>query len=395
MAHKTLVKQLRGATRLAVEATRGVTDLVQTMHVTIGGGPALLGKPLQTAAKLLTAPTYGTIKGVTRAVGAGLDLALSTLEPLIDRAGAEQGALLAALNGVMGDYLAQTGNPLAIEMRLCGGDRQALDLAPQALATRFLEGSRLLVLLHGSSMDEGAWSRTGLDYGSALAEERGLVPLYLRYNSGLHVSQNGRALAALLERLVAAWPRPVEELVLLGHSMGGLVARSACLVGEAEGHAWRRSLRTLVTMGTPHHGAPLERAGHLVDLLLGVSRYSAPFAVLGKLRSAGVTDLRYGYVIDEHWEGRDRFGRGGDPRGALSLPAGVDCYAIAGTRAKVAAGSLPGDGMVPVASALGRHKDPALTLEFSESRRWIALGTGHIDLLGSEAVCAQLRAWLG
>ena len=114
----TLVDQLRGATRLAVEATRNVTDIVEKMHHTIGGGPALLGKPLEEITKLLSAPTYGTIRGVTKLVGAGLDLALAQLQPLLDRAGGERGMVLAALNGVMGDYLAQTGNPLAIEMQL-------------------------------------------------------------------------------------------------------------------------------------------------------------------------------------------------------------------------------------------------------------------------------------
>ncbi|MBI5549307.1 MAG: alpha/beta hydrolase [Deltaproteobacteria bacterium] len=393
MSQKTLVGQLRGATRLAVDATRGVTKLVETMHHTIASGPAVLGTPLEGVTKLLTAPTYGAVLGVTSAMGAGLDLALATLEPLLDRAGAERGALLAALNGVMGDYLAQTGNPLAIEMRLCS-QGAALELTPEALSACVPEGTRLLVLVHGSSTDDAAWTRAGHDHGAALAVDRGLVPLYLRYNSGLHVSQNGRAFALLLERLVAAWPRPVEELVLLGHSRGGLVSRSACLVAEAEGHRWRSRLHALVTLGTPHHGAPLERGGHWGQALLGISRYSAPFAVLGKLRSAGITDLRYGNVLDAHWQGRDRFGHGGDPRGALHLPAGVDCYAVAGTRATALRDSLPGDGMVPVDSALGRHEDPARSLDFAQTHRWIALGTSHLNLLSSRHVYATLRDWL-
>ena len=390
---KTLVGQLRGATRLAVEATRGVTDLVEAMHHTIGGGPDVLGRPLAEVTKLLTAPTYGAIRGVTSLVGTGLDLALSKVEPVLDGAGAERGAVLAVLNGVLGDYLAQTGNPLAIEMRLCARGAP-LVLTAEALRAAFPAGTRLLVLVHGSSADEASWQRKGHDHGAALAAALGFVPISLRYNSGLHVSENGQAFAALLEQLVAAWPRPVEKLVLLTHSMGGLVARSACLEAEAKGQAWRKKLVALVTLGTPHHGAPLERGGNWVDAALGISRYSAPLARLGKIRSAGVTDLRYGNVLDEHWKGRDRFAKHGDLRGALELPAGVDCFAIAGSAALAPIEPLPGDGLVPVDSALGRHPDPALALHFDEARQWVAMGTSHIDLLSSRDVYARLVEWL-
>ena len=382
-----LVDQLRGATKLAVKATRDVTDLVEKMHHTIGGGPEFLGKPLEQVTKLVTAPTYGTIRGVTKLVGVGLDYALGQLQPLLDRAGADRGAVLAALNGVIGDYLAATGNPLAVELRLCSGG-VPLELTPEALAAKFPEGDRLLLLVHGSSMDEVGWLRKGHDHGAALAKDRGLVPIYLRYNSGLHVSTNGRAFSSQLEQLFKAWPRPVHEVVLLAHSMGGLVSRAACHVAEDEGHTWRKKLSTLITLGTPHHGAPLERGGNWVDVLLEVSRYSAPLAQLGKLRSAGVTDLRYGNVLDAHWEGKDRFAKEGDPRGELSLPKGVECFAVAGTLGPA------GDGLVPIESALGRHTDRVRSLDFPESHQWIAQKTNHLDLLSSPEVYAKLLEYL-
>ena len=393
----SLVDQLRGATKLAMVATLSVTDIVEKMHHTIGGGPEVLGKPFESAVKLLTAPTYGAIRSVTRGVGAGLDAALSTLGLALDQAGAERGPVLAALNGVIGDYLEETGNPLAISMRLCK-DGAPLELSPDALAAAFppsspedpARGDRLLVLVHGSSMEDRQWRRGGHDHGASLAADRGMVPIYLRYNSGLHVSQNGRRFAALLERLVAAWPRAVVDITLLTHSMGGLVARSAIHVAEAEGQAWRSKLSALVTLGTPHHGAPLERGGNWIDTLLGVSRYSAPLVRLGQLRSAGVTDLRYGNVLDAHWEGRDRFAHGGDPRGALALPEGVTCVAIAASLSAAPGPAPSGDGLVPVDSALGRHADPQLELDFGEARRWIAYGANHLDLLSSAAVYAKL-----
>ncbi|MFZ5440104.1 MAG: esterase/lipase family protein [Myxococcota bacterium] len=387
----TLVEQLRGATKLAVEATKSVTSLVQEMHTAIGGGPQLLGRPFDELLRLLSAPTYETIRGVAGVVGTGLDLALQALEPLIQRAGADRGFLLAVLNGVMGDYLAATHNPLAIEPCLCVAG-QPLELTKEALAAKFpTPGARLLVLVHGSSADDSTWRRNGHDHGEALAAG-GLVPIYARYNSGLHVSENGRTLSALLERLVEAWPGPVQSIDLLAHSMGGLVCRSALLAAEAEGRAWRRRVRTLVTLGTPHHGAPLERGGNWLEALLGIHRYSAPLASLARLRSAGVTDLRYGFVLDEHWQGTDRFARTDDPRERLALPSGVACCAVAGSTSPAHTADAAGDGLVPVDSALGHHVDPKLALAFASEL--VAWGCSHLDLLDNPVVSEKLREWL-
>jgi hypothetical protein len=298
------------------------------------------------------------------------------------------------LNGVLGDHLAASGNPLAIEMQL-RRDGRPLELEAAALRLALPAATpRLLVLVHGSCRNDRQWMRLGHDHGAALARDLGYTAIYLHYNTGLHVSTNGRAFAALLERLVAAWPTRVDALVLVAHSMGGLVSRSACHVGEAERHLWRRKLRALVCLGTPHHGAALERGGSWVDVLLGVGRYSAPLARLGKIRSAGVTDLRHGNVLDEHWAGRDRFSHLRDERVPLPLPEGVRCYAIAATTSAPGAGKLRSDGLVDVESALGRHARPELTLGFPEGHRWIAHATTHLGLLDRPAVCAKLREWL-
>jgi pimeloyl-ACP methyl ester carboxylesterase len=177
---------------------------------------------------------------------------------------------------------------------------------------------------------------------------------------------------------------PVEELVLLGHSMGGLVARNACLVGERAGHRWFASLRKLICLGAPHHGAPLERGGNQLERAFAITRYSAPLARLGRIRSAGVTDLRHGNVLDDHWVGLDRFASGEDLRCPMPLPEGVACYAIAGSA----------DRMVPVDSALGRHARADLTLAFPPDHQRIVAGANHLDLLDHPEVWAQLQAWL-
>ena len=189
-------------------------------------------------------------------------------------------------------------------------------------------GRKLLVLAHGLCMNDLSWEQNGHDHGAQLARDLGYTPVYLHYNTGLRVSTNGKLLAGLLERLVAAWPEPVEEITVLGHSMGGLVARSAAHYAEQDNRTWRPQLRRLVFLGTPHHGSRLERAGHWADRLLDVSPYSAPFQRLGASRSAGIVDLRHGSVVDEDWQGFDRLGHRWDRRRHVPLPAGVECYAL-------------------------------------------------------------------
>ena len=188
---------------------------------------------------------------------------------------------------------------------------------------------------------------------------------------------------------------PVEDLVLLGHSMGGLVARSACHYSEQPpAGMWRSKLTKLVCLGTPHHGAPLERGGNGLQVLAGFNRYIAPLGRLGKLRSAGITDLRYGAFLDEHWSGRDRFEPGGDTREVVDLPAGVTCYALAGTMSIRGRHHPLGDGLVTVASALGRHRDPRRALDFPAENTYLVTGTGHIELLGNPEVYRTLKSWL-
>jgi pimeloyl-ACP methyl ester carboxylesterase len=383
---------LRGASRLVVDATKRVTDVVEGMHATIASGPDLLGRPLEGPAGVITKLVYGSIRGVTHVVGAGIDAVLGQLAPLLGESvpGPERAAVLAVVNGVVGDYLAETKNPLATEMELRQNGRPLSMPLPDA-------SRKLVVLIHGSCMNDLGWSHGGHDHGAGLARDLGFTPIYLVYNSGLHISQNGRGFAELLERVAREWPVPLEEIVLVGHSMGGLVARSACNVGEAAGHAWRAKLEALVCIGSPHHGAPLERGGNWIDVLLGISRYSAPLSSLGKLRSAGVTDMRHGTVRDEDWRGRDRFARTSAPT-RLPLPNGVRSYAIAATLSvapRKGGKKLRSDGMVPVDSALGRHKKPELALDFPEDHQWVGYGMGHLDLLGADGgVYEKLRSWL-
>jgi len=410
---------LRGATRLAVDATRAVSEVVEELHRTIGAGPAVLGKPLDLPMRVVTGLMYGSLRGVTGAVGVGLDRALVRLgERLGESApGPERDALLAVLNGVIGDYLEATGNPLATPMSLRSADEDAgpppapeaaaaaLDVpgaaaGPAAPATssrptpRRQPSRRMVVLVHGSCMHDRQWQRGGHDHGRALERDLGWSAVYARYNTGRHVSRNGHELAEQLDALVREWPTALDELAIVAHSMGGLVARSAIHSAQARGLGWRERLGALVCLGTPHHGAKLEQGGNLVPVLLGMSRFSAPLAKLARVRSEGVTDLRYGNVLDEHWQGRDRFAVGGDHRTPLPLPTGVRCHAVAGRLASGTFGAIAGDGLVQVDSALGQHADPARRLEFSPDATLVVDRVGHLDLLSDAQVYEALRRWL-
>lgn len=383
-----LPSDLRGVSRLAIEATAGLTDVVEAMHLSIARSP-------RGGTSGITGLVYRGIRGVTRLVGGGLDAVLG-LAPSAESDVSSRGreAWLAALNGVLGDHLAASRNPLAISMRF-RREGQSMPVAmPQATG-------KLLVLAHGLCLNDLQWTRKGHDHGAALARDLSYTPLYLHYNTGLHISTNGRSFADLLESIVSHWPVPLEELSIVGHSMGGLVARSAFHYGRLAGHDWPRHLKKLVFLGTPHHGSPLERGGNWVDFLLGTSPYSAPLAGLGKIRSAGITDLRHGLLLDEDWEGRDRFERTRDFRRPVPLPEGVECYAMAAVRGETERTSQtlgetwPSDGFVPFASALGRHEDPNLDLCLPESRQWILRGFHHFDLLSETEAYEKIREWLG
>jgi hypothetical protein len=386
---------LHGAARLAADATAAVTDLVEAMQRGIAGPMLAPGSP----ASLIPGLVFGSIRGVARLAGAGIDIAGPALAPLLDERAStpERDALVAVIGGVIGDHLAATGNPLAIRMELRRRGAP-LVLERNALAASLpAVSNRIAVLVHGLCASDAQWKGRDADYGRLLEREHGYTPVYLRYNSGRHISENGRELAGLLETLLREWPAPVGELLLLGHSMGGLVARSAVIAGSSDGMAWVAKLRRMAFLGSPHHGAPLERGGHWFEELLAALPWAGPMSALGRIRSAGITDLRHGSLVDADWHGSDRFEHAHDRRTPSPLPDGVDCLAIAATsgdRHGDLRDRLIGDGLVPIESALGRHPDPARQLAFEDSRRIVVLRTGHIGLLGHREIADHLSRWL-
>jgi pimeloyl-ACP methyl ester carboxylesterase len=388
MLNRSQLSDLRGSVRMAVDATDVITGVVEKVHRTIQLRPGPLGVATADRPNGIAGFVYRTVRVASRLIGKAIDVSLASATALLPEGESSPSldAYRSVVNGVYGDYLLQTGNPLAIEMSLrYRGQRvdhhdpisvfkQHSDMTPR---------SKLLVLVHGLCMNDRQWNQDGHDHGAALADELGYLPLYLRYNSGLHIASNGRAFAELLETLIGNGASPFEELVIMGHSMGGLVTRSACNYGRAANHKWPECLRKLVFLGTPHHGAPLERGGHTLDLVMDLSPYLAPVTHLSKARSAGITDLRHGTISAE-----DEF---------VPLPSAVQCYTAAAVRAakrSLLSDRLIGDGLVPLESALGRHHDTTRMLTIPENRQWIGYRMGHRDLLNRPDVYKQISRWL-
>ena len=406
---KAELNTLRGTSALAVQAVQGITNIVEQMH----GAIVNLALPLQAkeakphTTRGITGLVYRSVRGVTGLVGWGMDRSLDVVQlPVVSKALAPTARQLsgkfklksaepyretvrAAVNGVLGDTLAATKNPLAIQMQF---RQHGLPLNASAISN-----GKLLILVHGLCMNDLQWLHHGKDgghdHGAMLAQQFGFEPIYLHYNTGRPINANGESFAALLESTLKNWSVPITDLVIIGHSMGGLVTRSASHHALQTNQSWVKNLSKLITLGTPHAGAPLERAGRGLDFLLSISPYSAPLAKLGLVRSAGIQNLRDGAVTAS---------------GELPIwPKHVKLYTLACTKQKAPEKSdttdlaaplkrLLGDGLVPVKSALAQDDQPKLGLpmRIPASRQAVVYETDHFQMLGSAQVAKHLLRWL-
>ena len=306
---------------------------------------------------------------------------------------------VAVLNGAVGDHLARTGNGLATAMTLVASGRP-LACTRAALAAAHPEASaRIVILVHGLMCTEDIWTLPdGSDYGSLLARDHGFTPLYVRYNSGLPIAENGKALAALLDALVPAYPVTIEEIVTIGYSMGGLVVRSACHLASvaAPKSAWLALVRRAMYVGTPHLGAPMERVGRVVAKLLRAvdDPYTQLAAELADLRSDGVKDLGDADLRQEDRARRLPRMSLRDPRHPVPLLASIKHFLVAGslsTDARLA--SLFGDSIVPLRSATDGSCIDAATFALPPDHVRIVSGASHVALAHDARVYEHLKEW--
>ena len=396
---KINVSDLRGITSIIADATKNITDLVEDMNKRIVHPPFLPSTPIQHLITGISSITFSSIRLTTNLVSGGLDKTLALFNPQlgIDISIEKKETTLAILNGVVGDYLVENKNALAKPMEL-RYEGTALSFNSNAIKKVIpTVNGKILLMVHGLCMNDRQWKYKEHNHGEALASELDFTPLYLSYNSGLHISSNGQQFNSILKELASAWPVPIESITILAHSMGGLVSRSAIHYASKEEKNWTKQLKKMVFLGTPHHGAPLEQIGNYIDRLFDAIPYVKPFARLGKMRSAGITDLRFGNLVDDDWNDRDRFEQQTDSRIPIPLPKKVSCYTVAATvgkEAKQLSSKLLGDGLVLTKSALGQHKKSNKNLIFKTPNTYIAFETNHMGLLNSHDVYDKIKTWL-
>jgi len=313
-------------------------------------------------------------------------------------------AVISATNGVFGDFLARSGNGLAINFALRDAHGERLACERTALADAFPQaGSDIAIFLHGLCCDERIWNDGNGPHADAgsfpvrLADEHGWTALRVRYNSGLHISENGDAFADLLEALLEHWPVRIRRIALIGHSMGGLIARSAGHHGLERGARWTDRISHLICLGSPHHGAPLERFGHAATRLLDLVDITRPLAVAINARSAGIKDLRHGSLRHDDWNAHDPDLVSGDTRRpARVLPKTRHCAvgAMLGDSAEDPRSRLIGDGLVPTHSAAGQHRHRALCVPFAPDDTVLLPALHHLRLVRDARVYDLIAHWL-
>lgn len=309
---------------------------------------------------------------------------------------------LCVLNGVFGDSLATYKTGLALPMKFFQAPGQPMDLTRKAMSQwRDVSADRISILVHGSCGSEKGWVFKGSDgdnYGSLLQRDFGFVPFFVRYNSGLHISTNGRHLSSLLEKFFHCYPQTVQEMVMIGHSMGGLVLRSACYYAQKERKKWVKKVRKIFYIASPHLGTHLEKVGKLTTTIMNhiPNPFTKLFVTLGDLRSAGVKDLRHGYLIDQDWRGKgadDLFYR---HKNSAPLLQRANHYLICGTLSKKQGsiwGRLVGDGLVHPASGTGTGWLASSAIPFLAEHSTIITGISHPHLQRSRRVYEQIKKW--
>lgn len=402
------VEDWRGLGDLVSLATDRLTAPVEGMHDAIGdrwfGLAGSSVAPVKRAYRTFTSGVYGSVRMTASALGTAIGLAAEAADRHNEPPslwGSPMGSgIQAAVNALWGDELERRRSPLHVDLGLRDSAGQTIDVHQEAIADAFPHPtSRLLVLVHGLGETEGCWWRqedddeTRRGLGETLAADA-FTPLSFRYNTGRHVSDNGLDLAELIEDIARVWPVPVDEIAVVGNSMGGLVVRSAVHVGGAAGHAWPRAVRHIVTVGAPHLGAPLEKGTNLVSWGLRIAPESRPIGEFLDLRSSGIKDLRFGAVREADWHGADPDALLRDVVGDVSLPDGVAQHFVAGVITADPThpvGVLVGDLVVRAGSGTGRGR--SRRVEATHLR--VFGGMNHTDLLHDPAVHEQIRQWFG
>lgn len=380
-------------------ASGGIGDMHKAIATRVFRRVGSGGAVVRLAHDAITNAVYTGVSGCTSLVGRGAQDAVALLHERPVSPTPLGGGLIGVIDGLIGDALERDGSELQEPMAVRVAGR-VVPCDPESVRRSFPSARpRLAIFVHGLMGTEFPWHwyerRCGGNYGSLLERDLGLTPVYIRYNTGRHISENGRSLHELLEQLVACWPLDVEEVALIGHSMGGLVARSACWQASESRAEWARRVRHVVTLGTPHMGAPLAQAVHYASAGLDALPETKPFARLLRRRSSGIRDLRQGSLVDEDWMDCDADAlRAIACREVPLLEGATHCFVAATItpRENDLLGRLIGDCLVLHPSACGRSRSRRIPFE---DEYGMHLGSAHhLALLNHPTVYERLREWL-
>jgi pimeloyl-ACP methyl ester carboxylesterase len=406
MSEAREVDELRSLARLGFDELRRATGGIGDVHRAIAarafnasGQGAVPARALHDA---ITTGVYAGVGGAVRLAGRAADAGLAGRVVRDGRAlsTSPRGALLlGALGGLIGDTLEREGSDLQEPMSVRAGGRPVA-LERGALAAAHPDaGPRLVLFLHGLMETELGWHAgagpEGETYASRLRRDLGCTPVEVRYNSGRHISENGLSLADLVGELLAAWPVEIEQVALVGHSLGGLVARSACHQARERGDDWVGRVRHVISLGTPHMGAPLAQGLHWASAALHALPETRPFADFLRRRSAGIRDLRQGSLVDADWQGRDPDAlRAVACREVPLIEGATHCFVAATiTRSgRHPLGRLLGDCLVLEPSASGHSGTRRIPFEAEHGMH--LGGAHHLALLNHPAVYERMREWL-
>lgn len=394
--------------KLGGEAAAAGESFIKKMHLGIASRPfGMLGPvaaPVRFVHDRVSRAAYDGVASALRlASRGGASLVARAADPAAPalRAGIGGSMALGVLNGFHGDRVAARVRDLDLGMTV-RRDGEDVATTREDLAAAFPDAtSRIVVFVHGLCGTDDCWHLLPLrgrrgrrSYGERLQDELSFTPVYLRYNTGLRISENGRRLARLIADLVAEWPTGVEEIVLVGHSMGGLVARSACHYAEADDLQWTDHVRHVFCLGTPHLGADLEKGANVLGWALGRLPETRALADILNARSVGIKDLRFGSCVEDDWCDcePDEYLR--DRCKEVPFLPGANYYFVGATLGRGAVGNALGDLLVRMPSASGRGNGKGRRIPFEVDNGHELSGLTHFDLINHPAVYEQIRLWL-
>lgn len=308
---------------------------------------------------------------------------------------------IGALNGVVGDYLNNQNNGLSVKMDFYANNKPIILSSENIKAIHPKPSSKICILIHGLTNDETIWDfpkERNKNYGTLLQNDLNYTPFFVRYNTGLHISENGKQLSQLITSLSENYPTQISEIVIIGHSMGGLVARSACYYAPLQGSDWTTILNKIFYLGSPHLGAPLEKFGNALSHLLNniPNQYTKLASSVINLRSAGIKDLRYGYIRDEDWQDEHPDTLLKNSKKTVPLLENTDHYLITGTitdNPKHLISEWFGDALVRHTSGTGQSKsEHHLPFDLKNHKEYA--GLVHLSLAYSPEIYTQIKEWV-